>query len=165
MNRLGFSLLEILVVVTIVGILSTIGVLNFSSWQKKSLVERHVKELYADVQGARMNAIYTKTRQGVEFAAQQVTFKLFSSESDLPGRVLSTKTLPVVLTLNWTSANSNRIEFNTSGIMSDPIIKVACFTNPEDALYDAIIITPVLTNMGKVTNRGAACARTNVTQK
>lgn len=165
MNSRGFTLIEILVVIAIIGILSAIGALNFNAWLKKNLVERYVKELYADVQGARMNAIYTKARQGVEFAAQQVTFKSFSSESDAAGRVVSTKPLPMVISLNWTSANSNRIEFNTSGIMSNPIIKVICFTNTEDAPYDAVIITPVLTNMGKVTNRGAACARTNVTQK
>lgn len=165
MNHQGFSLLELLTVITIVGILTTVGVLNFSSWQKKSIVERYTKELYADVQGARMNAIYTKTRQGIEFAPQRVTFKRFSSESDAAGTVIATKTLPVVLTRNWTSANSNRIEFDTSGIMSDPIIKVACFANTDDASYDAIIITPVLTNMGKAINRGAVCARTNVIQK
>ncbi|MDD5286611.1 MAG: prepilin-type N-terminal cleavage/methylation domain-containing protein [Desulfuromonadaceae bacterium] len=165
MKSRGFTLIELMVIITIIGILSAIAALNLNSWQKKSTVERYVKELYADVQGARMNAIYNKIRQGVEFAPQQVTFKSFSSESDAAGRVVSTKSLPIAIALNWTSANSNRIEFNTSGIMSDPIIKVICFTNPEDAPYDAVIITPVLTNMGKVTNRGAACARTNVTQK
>jgi hypothetical protein len=45
------------------------------------------------------------------------------------------------------------------------VIKVICFTTTEDAAYDALIITPALTSMGKVTNRGSLCAETNVTQK
>lgn len=165
MNKRGFSLIELIVVISLISILLAIATLDFGSWQRKSLVERYTKELYSDVQDARMRAAFTKVRQGVEFGNKQVVFRRYSSEGDVAGSIVTTKNLPVAFTLNGTWTPVSRIEFDTRGIMSDPIIKVVCITTNEDAAYDALIITPALTSMGKVTNRGSVCARTNVTQK
>lgn len=168
MNRRGFSLIELIVVIGLVSVLLTVATLNFGAWQRKSLVERYTKEIYSDIQDARMRAAFTKVRQGVEFGAQQVVFRRFSSEGDVAGTVVTTKALPLSFTKNtWTQPTATRIDFDTRGIMIDqvPVAKVICFTASEDAAYDALIITPALTSMGKVINRESACARTNVTQK
>jgi len=167
MNRDGFSLIELIIVIGLMSILLALATLDFGAWQRKSMVERYTKELYSDIQDARMRAAFTKKPQRVEFGAQQVIFRSFSSEGDVLGTKISTKILPLSFTLNsgWTPANL--IDFDTRGVMSDPVpsAKVICFTTTEDAAYDALIITPALTSMGKVTNRGSACAQTNVTQK
>ena len=163
MNRHGFSLIELIVVIGMIAILLTVATLDFGAWQRKSIVERYTKELYSDVQDARMRAAFTKVRQSVEFGSPQVVFRRYTSEFDVAGTIINTKRLPLSFTLNGGWANP--IFFDTRGIMSDPIIKVVCMTTTEEAAYDALIITPALTNMGKVTNRGNACARTNVTQK
>lgn len=165
MNQRGFSVVELVVVVGIIGILLTITSLNFSSWLRKSQVERYVKELYVDIQDARTKAAFTKLRQGVVFASPQVQFRRFSSATDVGGTEVSTKTLPIAFTTNtWTTPTSDRIDFQTNGVMVDVVApaKVICFTTTVDAAYDAIIVTSVLTSMGKQKNRGAACARTNV---
>lgn len=164
MNRRGFTLVEVIVVIGLIGILLSIAILDFGVWQRKSLVERYTKELYSDVQDARMRAAFTKVRQSVEFGVQQVVFRRYTTnEADAAGTIITTKNLPISFTLNGGWANP--IFFDTRGIMTDPIIKVICMTTTDDAAYDALIITPALTNMGKVVNRGNACARTNVTQK
>ena len=168
MNRHGFSLIELIVVIALISIVLALATLDFGAWQRKSLVERYTKELYSDVQDARMRAAFTKVRQGVEFGAQQVVFRRFTSEGDVAGTIVTTKNLPLSFTRNnWTQPTANRIDFDTRGIMRDqvPIAKVICFTTNVDAAYDALIITPALTSLGKVTNRESACARTNVTQK
>jgi len=164
MNRRGFTLVELMVVIGLIGILLTLATHDFSTWQRKSQVERYTKELYSEVQDARMRAAFTKVRQSVEFGAQQVVFRKYTTnEPDTAGSIISTKKLPLSFTLNGGWANP--IFFDTRGIMSDPIVKVICMTTGVDAAYDALIITPALTNMGKVTNRGGACDQTNVTQK
>lgn len=167
MNRHAFSLVELIVVIALISVLLALATLNFGAWQRKSMVERYTKELYSDVQDARMRAAFTKIRQSVEFGGQQVIFRKYSSEGDVAGKIDTTKSLPLSFTRNtdWTNPTSNRIDFDARGIMIDPIIKIVCISTNEDAAYDALIITPALTSVGKVTNRGSACARTNVTQK
>lgn len=164
MRERGFSLVELLAVIAITGTLLALATLNFGSYLRKSQVEAQVKELYADVQELRMKAAFTKRRHSVEFSAGQAVFRSYSSEADPSGSLLSTKRLPFAVTANW--AAPNRIDFDTKGMMSDPAnVKVICLATSENAVYDALIVTPVTTNIGKVTNRGAACAITNVKQK
>ena len=167
MNRYGYSLIELIVVIAILAILLALATIDFNTWQRKSIVERYTKELYSDIQNARMKAAFTKKRQRIVLGTQQAQFWSYSSEGDLGGTNVSTKILPLSLTLNagWTPANI--IDFDTRGIMNDPVppAKVICFTTTVDAAYDAVIITGALTSMGKVTNRGSFCAQTNVTQK
>lgn len=161
MNSRGFSIIELVVVIGLLAIMLSLATLDFGSWQRKSRVERYTKELFSDIQDARMKAAFTKKVQRLEFGAQQVVFRSFSSEGDIGGTIVKTKNLPLAFTRN----TADLIDFDTRGVLSNPIVQVLCFTTTEDAAYDALIITPALTSMGKVTNRGSACARTNVTQK
>lgn len=165
MNRSGFTLVELLAGIGIMAILLTIASLQFGTWQRKSHVERHTKELYSDLQDLRTKALFTKVRHGVEFGVKQFVFRSYSSEFDGTGTVLTTKNIPLSFTRNSSDSPADQIIFDTRGIMSDPTVQVICITTNVDAAYDAVLITPALTSMGKVTNRENACARTNVTQK
>lgn len=166
MDKRGYSLVELIVVVGLIATLLALAMLDFSTWQRKAQVEREVKEMYADVQNARSQATFTKQRQAVVFGAQSLTFRRFSSSNDAAGTTVSVKNLSLPFTrTNWTLPASDTVLFDTRGVMSDPIIKVICITTDVDAAYDALIITPAITMMGKVTNRGTACGQTNVTQK
>lgn len=167
MKNRGFSIIELIVVVGLISLVLGIAALDFASWTRKAQIERQVKELYADIQAARLDAAFTKQRRGVEFGANQVIFRRFSTnESTAAGTGISTKSLPFAITrTTWVNPADGQIVFDTKGVMADPIVKVICVTTDIDASYDALIITPAITNMGKVTNRGVACGQDNVIQK
>lgn len=165
MNKHGFTIVELVVVIGIISILLTIAMLDFARWQRKTQVERYTKELYSDLQSARMRAAFTKRRQSVVLGVQQAVFWSYSSEADAIGTVVSTNNYPIDFTTNGSWATANTIEFDTRGVMRDPIVKVICAVTDVDAAYDALIVSQAMTSFGKVSNRENACARTNVTQK
>lgn len=82
MNNRGFTLTEVLIVIVLIGILSTIATLNFSSWQKKYNVEGQVKEMLADLTAIRLQAIATKQEHRIFLNPMSYTFRRYSSEAD-----------------------------------------------------------------------------------
>jgi type IV fimbrial biogenesis protein FimT len=166
MKARGFTVVELVVVIGIMGILLTLATLEFGRWQRKSMVEKEVQELYADIQKSRMQAAFTKVNQGILFSAQQVSFRTLSSASDKVGAQSSVKALRTGISTNFSaSPQSNYVYFNTNGVMTDAIDKVVCFDVTDEVAYDAIIITHTLTSLGKQVDRGEDCARINVVQK
>lgn len=73
MRKNGFTLVELMVVVAIMGTLLTIGTLAFNSMTRKSAIEAQTKEIYGDLMKARSEAIYQKSNRsavvnGVQFS-------------------------------------------------------------------------------------------------
>jgi prepilin-type N-terminal cleavage/methylation domain-containing protein len=61
----GFTLVELMVVVSITALLLTWGVPSYSTWKKKHDIENQMVQLYSDLQFTRMNAYGTKVVSGV----------------------------------------------------------------------------------------------------
>lgn len=164
MGQRGFGLIEVVLAIAMVGILLALATQDFARYLRKAKVEREAKELYAEIQATRSQAAFTKVRQSVAFSGQQVVFRSYSSDADVAGKQIASKKVPVGVSTNW--AAPSMIQFDTKGTMTDPgTIKVICIPTTDEAAFDAVIVTPVTTTLGKVTNRGAACALSNVVQK
>ena len=165
MNRRGFSLVELIVVTAIISILLGIATLNFNQWQRKSQVERTVKELYADLMQARQQAMVTGLRHRARFVtANQVSFHRYSSEFDILGTQLSQKSLSYAIERSapWVG---NEIEFNSRGMMEDAQPKAVCVFSDAGPAIDGIAILQSRISLGKITNQGNSCATTNITLK
>lgn len=170
MTARGFTLIEVLVVIVIMAILMSIATMQFTTWSRKSQVERQVHELYADLQAARMDAAFTKRNNEMEFTATQVIFRRYSSAAD-PGTIVQTKNLPMNIAINFDSTNPNsRILFDSHGVMtaSAPPMRLICFRTIDDVAADAILVSQGLTGLGQMLtplNRGGNCDLPNVIQK
>jgi prepilin-type N-terminal cleavage/methylation domain-containing protein len=56
-DEAGFTLMEVMVVVAIIGILASIAIPNFSAWMAKRQLDSLAREILADFQWARSEAI------------------------------------------------------------------------------------------------------------
>lgn len=173
MNRSGFTLTELIIILALIGILTSIGFMDFSGWQKRSNVDKQIKELYTDIMSIRQMAVTTKMNHRIvlgtattENPVLRYTLNRYSSVGD-PGRQLLVKNVSYPITkTGWASPAANEIEFDERGIMIDPIEKRLCIFSTFVPPLDALVITQTKVGLGKIITQGArnaaACTKANI---
>jgi prepilin-type N-terminal cleavage/methylation domain-containing protein len=154
MKEKGFSLVELVVVIAIMGTLMTIATLNFNAWQKKTQIERQTREMFADINQARIDSFHRKLRHSIVMQPNSYTFRRYSSENESrsAGTTVQTKNVSYQITKESGSTFTDDItEFDIRGFTNDnDIFRI----NPADsaAQVDCIVITTGRTNLGKMEN-------------
>ena len=155
----GFSLIELVVAIAIMGILLTIATLNFRGWQVKNKIEAQTREMLVDLNSARTNAFTQKNYFGIVFQPNSYVMKSYSSAADASapltgGTAVMTKNLNYGLTKAGASIVDTPVVFDTSGTTFNWF---TIFVNPvdTDSAVNCITISTARVNMGKV--NGTAC--------
>lgn len=86
----GFSLIELIIVIALIGIVSSIATFGFKDWQSKSRVESLIRQMATDINEVRIRALTTKQRHSLTLNEMSYVFKSYSSEAepDASGTVL-----------------------------------------------------------------------------
>lgn len=160
--RRGFTLVEILIAIAILGILVVIAVGNFGGMNEKYKVEAETKQLYADLMDARGRAMQRNRASLVRINANDYkTYEDTSPAPDGDGALDNTDTLITNTIVSHAIATGNiavplSFNFNRNGIASvTGFIRFASTVRPD---YDCIWIRATRIKMGQYNAIGNTCA-------
>ncbi len=138
MNNKAFTLIEMLVVLAIAGILTSISVGSFLSWKNKASIENDVKKMSGFIQKLRIKAFAQKTFFTCSFATNG---KIFYATRSSDSSVIRTKLK------NGFKFNGNNLVIDSRGTMSGASIKP--LDTDTGAAYDCLAITDTRIKIGK----------------
>ncbi|BCS53483.1 Tfp pilus assembly protein FimT/FimU [Geobacter sp. SVR] len=154
MNARGFSLTELIVVIGLISTLVAISTISFNSWQKKYNIEAQVKEMLVDLDGVRLSAIQTKKQHTVVLNPTSYTVWRYSSEADLVGTQVFSKSLKYPIQQFSKGALSDfsnpKIAFDDRGYTTN-LLTIAVGAGLADPAYNCLGIHNARVNMGKIT--------------
>jgi type IV fimbrial biogenesis protein FimT len=166
MNNRGMTLIELLIVITIIGVLVTALSFTYQGWVSVYKVESQTKEMYIDLINTRARAMQRNLMYFVNFTATEYDIYedtnnngLYNAGPDLlvSQRILETR-YPVLSSVAG-------IAFNAKGLSNSLNNKNSiCSNAPADANnadYNCITISTTRVKMGKLTLSiadGGACA-------
>lgn len=78
----GFSLVELVVIIAIMGTLLSIATLNFNEWMVKNRVEAQIRQMASDFSQLRVRAFTMKQRHSITVNKESYVFRSYSSESE-----------------------------------------------------------------------------------
>jgi type IV fimbrial biogenesis protein FimT len=155
-TRGGFTLLEIMITIAILGILILIAASNFRELGEKYKVEAETKQFYADLMDARGRAMQRNRMFFVRFAGPvtgytgYATYEDTSTPPDGNGTFDNTadvKVASVSVAHTFTATSPGGFDLNRNGIAS--VTGDILFSSTGKPDYDCITIKPTRIKMGR----------------
>jgi prepilin-type N-terminal cleavage/methylation domain-containing protein len=152
----GITLMELIVVISIIGILAVALGFQFQGWIGSYKVESQTKEMYVDLMNARASAMQRNRCHFVVITANN--YQIFEDANENCAYDNGTDTALAAFTnpktLTYTSNWTGTVTMDTRGIVSpNNTIQFNIGTNTPD--YDCIVLFATRINMGKWD--GASC--------
>ncbi len=157
MKSHGFTLVELVVVIAIIAILTTIGTMQFAGYSRKTNIENQTRKLYDDIMEMRSLALYEKRNRGLRLSAS--SYKLYSSET-MSVNPVTTVNLTTPITYN----SGSDIIFDTRGLLKTVDNSTICVSSSNDASVDSVVVSMTKITLGKLDD-GASCVHDNITSK
>jgi prepilin-type N-terminal cleavage/methylation domain-containing protein len=162
-NEKGFTLLELIIVMILITIVSSIAILSYRSLGQRYEVERKVKQMYADMMNARVRAMQRGRDHFVSMPTGTTRYRIIEDTFTTPdgnGQLDANDTqitwqdvAPFTITLS--APTMTLVQFNSKGLVSSTQTGWVRIVSTTDGEYDCIVIDQIKTGMGKM--NGANC--------
>jgi prepilin-type N-terminal cleavage/methylation domain-containing protein len=159
MKQRGITLIELVVVTSVVSILTAVIYISFEGWMERYEVEKITKELYYDLMDARVMAMERNEKYLTVLGDYQYTM---AEDRDGDGDIDNAEVLPgfpknVKYKLEWNYASSAKVVCDTRGFMTpNRTISVIPWT---DADFDCMKISRTRIITGKYDNDSNECMK------
>jgi prepilin-type N-terminal cleavage/methylation domain-containing protein len=153
MNRNGFTLTEVIIVILLIMILLAIAIPQFGSMTRKYNIERETRQLYADMINARMRAMNTNRTHILTATATAYSIADDKNSNGVidAGEIMNQSALSYPVT--WGTGTT--ISFDSRGIPN--ATGTVYVTAAGDAAFDCIAVQVTKLYIGKMT--GGACVQ------
>ncbi len=148
MERNGFSLIELIVVICVIGTLVSLATLRFNELARKSGIEGQTKMLYADLMKLRAHALFERHRHVATFSPTR--FAIYSSNRATGTPVMARELRYPLKTAGVT------LHFNEHGL-ADNSASICVDDDAGEAGYDSLVVFVTRVQMGK-RDAGGNCA-------
>lgn len=166
MNTKGFTLIELMVVVSVIAILSMLLGSSLHGSIGSGRMESEVKELQTDLMQARMRAVHRNHLYFVQIDSAAGTYQITedtndSGVSDAGDTNFFSTPKPLADTVAWTGAWDGNLRMDTRGMISaalgfPPNIQfVQGWSSGKAPDYDCLLVSSTMVNIGKI--NGGAC--------
>jgi len=173
-NNQGVTLVEMIIVVSVVVILVVAMGFQFSGWMGGYKVESQMKEMYVDLLNARARAMQRNRMHFFSLAATQ--YMVYEDTNPIPdgdGTLQTssdTRTQQKTLdsSISWSDPSVTVINFTRSGLADLAGIKTLCSNSSSDADYNCIEVSASRINLGKLAAKisaGGSCDDSNCEAK
>lgn len=154
MGRDGYSLIEMMIVVALMGILLAMATLSFNDYMRKARIESQTKTLYSDIVNVRSEAMFR--RAGRLTTIKKTLFSVYSTNL-LVGPPIKTTRLSNAVDITAYIGFDDTIRFNERGLLVDSEGHLLdqdhsiyiCVSESNSAGLDSIIIGTANIQMGK----------------
>ena len=157
-GRQGFTLLEIMVVLVIIGVLLRLATLSFNSFQVRNGIGGEISTIRNDLMAVRASAMYQHRDQRVKLASN--SFQVYSSLTDTVAPIIKKN-------LSYAISYSNAtIDFDPQGYYgaaSGTDTSICVGNSGNQAAVDSLVVLTARIHVGKrVTGGGCTSASINV---
>jgi Tfp pilus assembly protein FimT len=183
MQDKGATLTELVIVISIIGVLTITLGFGFEGWMDSYRVEVQINELYGDLMNARARAMQRNRAHFVSLLQTGYTVHedidpwpdgdscLTSLDNNRPDGYnepipLVKKDLNPDNSITWSNIGITEIEFNKRGFSNTN--KTICFTTENDADYDCLVLSATRIRLGKLEKKipdGGVCNSENCLNK
>lgn len=155
----GFTLVELLVVITIIGVLLSIAAFQFHQYSIKSAIESQTATMYDDILNQRTRALYEKRNKALVLNTAGLSYSLYSTDTATVAPVSTTS-----LKYPINSSGPVTIVFDNTGILTGSN-QTICVNSASQANVDSIVVSTTMTTIGKNSLSGVSCNASNITEK